>query len=273
MDMDYFLLRAETNTTNIAQKIALITGASSGIGRAFAYESAKEGYSLVLVARREAKLREIKESIEQQYGVSVEYCVADLGYLEDAKKIFSYYKRVDLLINAAGSGVMGATVDLSLEQEQKMIDLNIKSLQYLTSVYGRKMAEQNAGSIINVASTSAFTAFPNFAVYAATKAFVLSYTEAVSKELEAMNVHVMALCPGAVDTDFFDVEKKRILQGRVGNLPLMMEPQRIAKEALTALKYKKRVCIPGFRHRLFTLILKFMPREILLNLLCRYMKL
>jgi len=254
------------------QKIALITGASSGIGRAFAYELARTGYSLVLVARRETRLREIKESIKQQYMVSVEYFVADLSCLENAKEVFGHFKRVDLLINAAGIGNMGDITELSLEQEQQMIDLNVKSLQYLTSVYGREMAKRSNGSIINIASTAAFTAFPNFAVYAATKAFVLSYTEAVSKELETMNVHVMALCPGAADTEFFNIEKKKILQGRVGELPLMMEPQRIAKEALVALQHKKRLYIPGFRHRLFTLIVKLLPREMLLTLIYRYMK-
>lgn len=254
------------------QKIALITGASSGIGRAFAYELAGAGYSLVLVARRETRLRNSKESIEQQYRVPVEYFAADLSCLENAKEVFSRFTSIDLLINAAGIGDMGDINELSLEQEQKMIDLNVKSLQYLTGAYGREMAKKNKGSIINIASTAAYTAFPNFAVYAATKAFVLSYTEAVSKELETMNVHVMALCPGAADTEFFNVEKKKVLQGRVGELPLMMEPQRIAREALVALEHKKRVYIPGLRHRLFTLLLKLIPREILLALIYRYMK-
>jgi len=253
-------------------KTALITGASSGFGKAFAYELAKEGYSLILTARRENRLREIQQDIVKEYPVSVEYVVIDLGSPDAPEEIFNRYPDIELLINSAGVGVIGNIFSLSLDQEQQMIDLNIKSLHLLTRIYAVEMTRKKFGGIINIASTSSFFPHPNFAVYAASKAFVLSYTEAVSKELEGTNVHLMALCPGAAYTEFFDKDKMDKLQRKAGKLPLMMYPERIVHEAFTAFKKKKRVFIPGLRHRIFNFLVKLIPREVLLNMVFRYLK-
>lgn len=254
------------------KKTALITGASSGFGEIFAYELAKKGFSLVLIARREDKLQAIKADIESKHQVFVQYMAKDLRLLENAKEVFETFRDVDMVINSAGFGTIGDTFQISPEEEQDMIDLNVKALHYLTKAYGLEMSKRKEGGIMNIASTSSFMPMPNFNVYAATKAFVLHFTEAISKELQKEHVHVMALCPGPAYTDFFDIVKMKELQQRAFGIPLMMKPERVVKEALRAFENKKRRCIPGLRNRIMRFVLMMIPREVVLAILYRFMK-
>lgn len=253
-------------------KTALITGASSGFGKIFAYELAKKDFSLVLIARREDRLEAIKEDIEKTFDVSVQHLAKDLSSIENTKEVFETFKDVDIVINSAGFGVIGDLYQISLEKEQEMIDLNVKALHYLTKAYGLEMSRRKAGGIINIASTASFISMPNFNVYAATKAFVLSFTEAISKELQKENVHVMALCPGPSYTEFFDVEKMNELNKRAQNIPFMMKPERVVREAIHAFEKKKRICIPGMRNKILNFFYKIIPRETTLTILYRFMK-
>jgi short-subunit dehydrogenase len=188
-------------------KTTLITGASSGIGEVFARRLAARKENLVLVARSEEKLNALCNEIGRVHNINCQTVVLDLSEAGAARRLFEETERrgleVDTLINNAGFGSMGDFLSLDLERELNMIDLNVKSLVELTYLYLAPMRERKGGRIINVASTAAFQPVPYMATYAATKAFVLSFTEALWDENRSYDIRVLALCPGATETNFF----------------------------------------------------------------------
>lgn len=185
---------------------ALITGASSGIGTEFARLHAESGGDMVIVARRQEALDELKAELESAHNVSVTVIAADLGAPNAAQALFEKTEaagiQVDVLINNAGFGGHGKFHERDIAKEQAMIDLNISSLTQLTHYYMQGMVKRNSGKILNVASTAAFLPGPLQAVYYATKSYVLSFSQAISEELSDTKVTVTALCPGAVKTGF-----------------------------------------------------------------------
>ena len=190
-------------------KVTLITGASSGIGEVFARRLAGRGENVVLVARSEEKLNALCNELGRAAaGVNCQTIALDLSAAGAARQLFEETERrgleVDTLVNNAGFGSMGDFLSLDLERELNMIDLNVKSLVELTYLYLAPMRKRRRGAIINVASTAAFQPVPYMATYAATKAFVLSFTEALWDENREYNIRVMALCPGATETNFFE---------------------------------------------------------------------
>ncbi len=190
-------------------KNALVTGASSGIGKELARYHASKGGDLLLVARREKELLAIKSELESEFGVKVHVCPADLLDSSSPSKVYAFSKevgfQVDYLINNAGFGGHGKFHERDIQQELNMVQVNISSLIALTHVFLKPMVERNSGKILNVASTAGFVPGPLQAVYYATKAFVLSFSQAIAKELDDKNIDVTALCPGAVHTGFVDV--------------------------------------------------------------------
>lgn len=188
-------------------KVTLITGASSGIGEAFARRLAAEKHNLVLVARSEGKLHELCDELMLKHQVTAHYVAMDLNEFEADKKLFEETERhgmeVDWLINNAGFGSMGDFAALEMERELEMVNLNISVLVALTHRYLQRMREQKSGVIINVSSTASFQPVPFMAAYAATKAFVTSFSEAVAEENRPFGIKVSALCPGPTDTNFF----------------------------------------------------------------------
>lgn len=190
-------------------KATLITGASSGIGEAFARRLAAEGHNLVLVARSEDKLRELCNELGTKHGITAHFVAVDLTGFEADKQLFEETEKngieVDWLINNAGFGSMGDFVKLELERELQMIDLNVSCLVALTHRYLEKMRERKCGTIINVSSAAGFQPIPFMATYAATKAFVTSFSEAIAEENRPFGVQVLALCPGSTKTNFHAV--------------------------------------------------------------------
>ena len=188
-------------------KFTLITGASGGIGEAFARKLAEEKHNLVLVARSENKLHEICDELMLKHSIIAHYIALDLTEFEADKKLFEETERhgyeVEWLINNAGFGSMGDFAELDLEHELQMIDLNISALVALTHRYLPKMRERGNGVIINVSSAASFQPIPFMATYAATKAFVTSYSQAIAEENRLHGIKVLALCPGATETNFF----------------------------------------------------------------------
>ncbi|HZG54296.1 MAG TPA: SDR family oxidoreductase [Pyrinomonadaceae bacterium] len=189
-------------------KTTLITGASSGIGEVFARRLAARGENVVLVARSEEKLTALCNELGRAHSINCQIIALDLSATGAARRLFDETARrglqVDTLINNAGFGSMGDLLSLDLERELNMIDLNVKSLVELTYLYLAPMRKKRRGRIINVASVAAFQPVPYMATYAASKAFVLSFSEALWDENRAYNIHVMALCPGATETNFFN---------------------------------------------------------------------
>ncbi len=225
-------------------KATLITGASGGIGEAFARRLAEEKHNLVLVARSEKKLHQICDELMLKHGIIAHYIALDLTEFEADKKLFAETEKhgfeIEWLINNAGFGSMGDFAELDLERELQMIDLNISMLVALTHRYLPKMRERKSGVIINVSSTASFQAIPFMATYAATKAFVTSFSEAVAEENRPFNITVTALCPGPTDTNFF-AEANAIPFSAKG----MQTSEAVVETGLKAVRAKRSLVVSG----------------------------
>lgn len=186
--------------------ITLITGASSGIGKELAEGFARRGFNLILVARREEKLQEIRKELTEKYGVKIRVICCDVSVKEECLKLYETVKPVkpDVVINNAGFGLFGKFDETNLDTELQMIDTNIKGVHIITKLFLRDFKERNYGFILNVASIAGFMAGPLMATYYATKNYVLQLTKAIYEELkhDKCNVYIGALCPGPVDTEF-----------------------------------------------------------------------
>ncbi|MGD6818077.1 SDR family NAD(P)-dependent oxidoreductase [Metabacillus sp. 84] len=240
----------------------LVTGASGGIGLELAKLAASKGHSLVLSARNEQKLYEIKQSFEKEYNAQVIIHPADLSKPEEISQLGEVLKsreiHVSYLINNAGFGLYGEFLDTDLQDELNMIDLNIRSLTHLTKMFLPGMAEKNKGGILNVASIAAFQPGPLMAVYYATKAYVLSFTEALENELNKTNIHISALCPGPTETGFFEraeLENSKLFKNGV------MPADQVAKIGFDGWMNGKTVIIPGIQNKLLVGSVRFMPRK------------
>jgi len=197
------LLRCQSMASN---QTALITGASAGLGYEFARLFARDKYNLVLVARSGPKLADLADQLRQQHGITVKTIPLDLGLPHASQALFEETQRagihVDILVNNAGYGASGAFAEIPLEESYGQIQLNVMALTLLTKLYLHPMLERRSGKIMNVASTAAFQPGPLMAVYYATKAYVLSFTEAIADELRDSGVSVTCFCPGATLTEF-----------------------------------------------------------------------
>lgn len=239
----------------------MVTGASSGLGKVFAEELAKKGYNLVLVARRKERLERLAHELSSSYSVAVEIFAADLTNFEKLREITERFSNIDLLVNNAGFGLISPFVEIDTETGLRMVDLNVRALYFLTKEFSKKMAKKNERvlGIINIASTAAFQPVPGFATYAATKAFVLNLTEAVSKELEG-KVKVMAVCPGPTKTEFFNVAGLPNMRAK-----FIMTPEKVVRGSLKAFEKGKRTYIPGFFNKLLVFLQRFVSRGLVLK--------
>ncbi len=252
-------------------KTTLITGASSGIGEVFARRLAARGDNVLLVARSEEKLAAMCNELGRADNVAAQYVALDLTVPDAAARLFAETERrhleIELLINNAGFGSMGEFTQLDAERELAMIDLNIKALVALTHRYLTGMRARGRGAIINVASTAAFQPVPFMATYAATKAFVLSFPEALWEENRPHGIKVMALCPGATDTNFFHAAG-----GARPPLRLMEEPEDVVETALSALQRGRSHVISGWANYLMTESERLVPRSLIARLVGRMMR-
>jgi short-subunit dehydrogenase len=243
------------------RETALITGASSGIGLDLARLMAPD-FDLIITARNQARLEEIARELQQQHGSRVHVIAGDLVRPEVPLQILSEAERrglqVDILVNNAGFGGYGAFAETDLESELEMIQVNITALTELTKAAAQRMRERKRGSILNVASTAGFQPGPLMAVYYATKAYVISFTEAISNELKGSGINVICLCPGATATEFAkraDMEKSRLF--KIG----AMSSADVATAAYRALLQRRRgMVIPGFMNKLLLQSLRVSPR-------------
>lgn len=244
-------------------KTALITGASGGIGKELAVHFARDGHRLVLIARDSKKLELLKKQLEQDYQAEVLTIVKDISDQQSVKEVYEFLQenniQVDYLVNNAGFGLYGEFVKTSLDDELNMIDLNIKSLTHLTKLFLPGMIANNGGGVLNVASTAAFQPGPLMAVYYATKAYVLSFTEALANELKDTNINVTALCPGPTETGFSNranLQKSKLFKSGV------MDVKEVASVGYKGFLLGKTVVIPGTRNKLLAHSVRFMPRKV-----------
>ena len=250
---------------------ALITGASSGIGEVFARKLAARGRNVLLVARSEDKLITLCNELGRSNSIRAQYVALDLSLPESAARLFEEAEQrglfVDMLINNAGFGSMDEFSKLDLARELNMIDLNIKSLVELTHRFLQPMIERRQGSIINVASTAAFQPVPYMATYAATKAFVLSFSEALWEENRQHGIKVMALCPGVTETNFFEAARGQKPPARASQTP-----EEVVDTALRGLAHGRGHIISGWTNFLMTQSERLAPRSLVTRLAGRMMR-
>lgn len=240
---------------------ALITGASSGFGRDFAHSLAARGHDLVLVARREPLMRELADNLTAEYGIEVVVDPCDLTEPGAAAALKARLDArgidVELLVNNAGFGLFGSFLEQPLARIEEMLRLNVIALTELTHHFGRDMAGRGAGRILLVSSISGYQATPTYAAYAASKAFVLLFGEALHEELRAKGVNVTVLSPGVSATAFLDVSGQRTtLYQRL----VMMRSQAVVDIALRALDDQRASIVPGWINTLTTWSLRLFPR-------------
>jgi uncharacterized protein len=247
-------------------KTALITGASTGIGFEFAKLLAADGYNLVLIARDEQKLREIAASLPSKFNISVKIYSKDLSVTSDIENLIRQIREdagtIEVLVNNAGFGLSGAFVDTDLARELEMIQLNVVSLVIFTKLLAKEMVQGKGGKILNVASTAAFQPGPLMAIYYATKAFVLSFSEALGEELKESGVTVTALCPGPTATQFSkraELEQSRLFKGAI--IPVL-DAATVAKIGYDGLSKGQRVVIPGLINKIGAFSVRFTPRKL-----------
>jgi short-subunit dehydrogenase len=243
---------------------ALITGASSGIGLELARIFAREGYRVVLTARNQKRLEEIAEELRPADAQAI---AIDLSLPGAPEEIHRKLPRVDVLVNNAGFGVFGKFAENSLAEELNMMQLNMTALVILTKLYLPAMMAAGSGKIMNVASTAAFQPGPLMALYYATKAFVLSFSEAIANELEGTGVTITALCPGPTASEFQERAKMQnsgLVKGRKA-----MDARTVAEAGYQALMAGKTVVIPGLGNKLLAQSIRFSPRSMVTKIVRR----
>ena len=237
---------------------ALVTGASSGIGREMAKILSDMGYDLILVARRKKKLEELKK----QLTTKVTIINLDISSTYNCMKLYDKVKKenIDIVINNAGFGLFGEFTETSLDKELDMIDTNLKAVHTLTKLFLKDFKEKDSGYILNVASSAAFLSGPLMSTYYATKGYVLKLTEAIYEELrrEDSNVYIGALCPGPVDTEFNDVANVKFsIQ--------LLNSHDVAEYAINQIFKRKLIIIPGWKMK-FIVFSRLLPRKLLLRI-------
>jgi short-subunit dehydrogenase len=245
----------------MSQQTVLITGASSGIGLELAKKFATKGYAVVLLARSGARLEKIAEEIRTKFNVPAHVIEADLRTANATTLIAGELKRrnlvIDILVNNAGFGLLGGYAELDAQQQLDMIQVNVMALAGLTRLLLPGMIQRNAGGVLNVASTAAFQAGPNMAVYYATKAFVLSFTEALHEEVGQTKLHVSCLCPGPTDTGF-------VAAANMENVNLFklgaQSAEAVAKYGYNAFQRNQAIAVPGLKNKFLALSAKLSPK-------------
>jgi uncharacterized protein len=248
-------------------KTALITGATSGIGYELAYIHAKQGGNLVLVARSQDKLLQIKNDLEKNYKINAYIIAKDLSHKDSANdvnnEIIKNNITVDYLINNAGFGDFGFFNVNDWGKLEQMINLNITTLTHLTKLFVKDMIKRGNGKILNVASTAAFQPGPTMAVYYATKAYVLSFSEALSNEVKDKGITVTTLCPGPTKSGFQDaasMNESRLVKGRI-----LATSKEVAEYGYNAMLKGKSVVIPGIINYLMANSVRFFTRSAVLK--------
>ncbi|WP_407944316.1 SDR family NAD(P)-dependent oxidoreductase [Paenibacillus durus] len=244
----------------IKGKWSLVTGASSGIGEQFARQLAKQGSHLVLVARSKSKLEELASELRKRYGIKAEVIPLDLAKEGAPSELYQQCRllkvEIELLVNNAGFATHGLFEQVSGERQHEEVMLNVTAVVDMTHLFLPDMLRKSSGAVINVASTAGFQPLPYMAVYGATKAFVLSFTQALYWENRDRGVKFFALCPGSTDTSFFNVVGAE--EASVGKKDT---PERVVEIALRALKEGKLYVVPGMQNYMGAQLSRFITRK------------
>lgn len=248
----------------MSKETVLITGASSGIGKEMARLFALEGSQVILVARNKAALDELAVELFADYGTRARVMKADLSKPATPKKIFDTLSdegvQVDVVVNNAGFGQRGAVADTDPQRNVDMVQVNVTALTALTNLFLPGMIERGRGGILNVASTAAFQSGPFMAVYYATKAYVVSFTDALYEEVKGTGVHVSCLCPGPTQTGF--VEEAGMQDTKLFKHANFVSARDVAQEGITGLRNNNAVVVTGLGNKVGAFGARFMPRSL-----------
>ncbi len=249
----------------------LITGASSGIGEEFARQLAAKRHDLILIARSVDKLDKLADELKNKFQVDVRIFAIDLATDNSAEKVFEECQKANLevnfLINDAGIGLIGKFDNFELPRIQEMLLLNVVTLTKLTYLFMPQL-KKHKGTLINLASQIAFSPAPYMAAYAGTKAYVLSFTEAIHLEFEKENVQILALCPGPTYTRFFERT-----QASPDTIKAKFRPPKdVVEEAFNALKSKKSTTVVGWENKAMICLFRFLPRSLLARIAAKQVK-
>jgi len=238
---------------------ALITGASRGIGEAFARKLAAQGYALIVVARRQNRLKDLAQELNRSCSVAVEVVVADLTNEQDMTRVESYISKIehlDILINNAGFGTPGSFAEIEIEKTIYMINVHVIASTRFTWAALQGMLKRNRGFIINVSSMAAFLPFPTAVNYCSTKAYLNMFSESLQNQLKETNIKVQALCPGFTYSGFHDTPEYKNFDRATISRWLWMTSEEVVEQSLKALSKKKVIFIPGVKNRILVWLMK-----------------
>lgn len=258
--------QAGKDTRSTESKTALITGASGGIGADLAKIFAQEGYNLVLVARGKEAMQQLANELQAKHGTSSKILVKDLAVPSAPDEIYAELQReniqIDVLVNNAGIGTHGFLHETPLESTLQMVQINMVALTHLTKLFVDGMVERKSGKILNVASTAAFQPGPLMAVYYASKAYVLWFSEALAEELNGTGVTVTALCPGPTRTGFQSRARMGEVSLATGKTLRMMSSETVAQAGYDGLMRGKTIVIPGLMNKTLAFSVRLSPRKL-----------
>ncbi len=238
--------------------VAIVTGASAGLGDVYARKLAERGFDLIVVARREDRLNALKEELEGRFGITVEPVVADLANEEAVAKVATGLRarnNIELLVNNAGFGVQGTFHQADLDKNLAMIRVHVFATVSLTHAVLPQMVARNRGGVINVSSLASFLTAPGAVSYCATKAYLNSFSKSVQAELHGTDVRIQALCPGFTYTEFHDVPDAEMDRSTIPRF-MWMQADRVAEISLRSLKRGKVLCIPGVVNRILAWVMR-----------------
>ena len=248
----------------------MITGASSGIGLELAHLFAHDGYRLVLVARNRGALRELGDELQSRYSVEVRISPKDLAHPAAPVELYQELQEagivLDVLVNNAGFGGSGPFLQTEWDNEAEMMQVNIVALTHLTKLFLPQIRARE-GKLLNVASVAAFLPGPYMAIYYASKAFVLHFTEALAEELSGSGATVTCLCPGPVETNF--QKRAHIGESKLLKSPLLVDVREVARAGYEGMKQGKRLVIPGWKNRVMMEMLRVSPRKVVTRMVSR----
>ncbi|QQK75184.1 SDR family oxidoreductase [Salicibibacter cibarius] len=252
------------------KKTVLITGASNGIGREYSYFLAEKGYNVILVSRSKSKLDQLAADLIKRYNIDASVIVQDLSEEWAAKHVYEKVTKknltVDMLINNAGFGTTGAFLASSETNTHKQVMLNVNAVVNMTQKFLPDMERRGTGAIVNIASTSSFLPIPYMSVYAATKAFVLSFSESLHKEYRGKGIRILAVCPGTTQTDFFDSAPDTITAGG------MRTTRQVVRTSYKALIKGKNYVVDGKLNYLISLSPRIFSRKLILRITSTLMR-
>ncbi len=244
-------------------KTAVITGATSGIGAAYAKRFAGQGYDLVITGRRREKIEALAKNIRKECHVRVEVVLAELSEKEEIRKVIEVMqeKQVEILVNNAGFGANSLFYECDLEVAEQLASVSVIAPMELIRAVLPDMVKKKSGTIINISSESVYMIVPKNSVYSGSKAFLKSFTEGLHVDLTGIGIRVQAVCPGLIHTDFH--EKMGMEKSRQTNKGIVswMSPEEVVTCSLKDLQKGKVICIPGFHTKLMTRMLSFLPRK------------